>query len=105
MVVYSDYASDENGEYNYLLGVPVNSVDALPAGLSFRRIPAGPYAVFTTPAGPLVEVLQSTWKQIWSASPSDMGGHRAFQADYEIYDQRAADPNHSQVEIHIGLRR
>src|SRR5271165_1904267 len=66
MVVYSDYASDEKGEYSYLLGAPVTSVDTLPAGLTYRRIPAGSYTVFTTPKGPLVEVLQSTWKQIWS---------------------------------------
>ena len=46
IVVYSDYASDEKGEYNYLLGAPVTTVDGLPAGLSFRRIPAvsSPYS-------------------------------------------------------------
>ena len=104
MVVYSDYASDENGEYTYLLGAPVSTVDGLPANLSFRRIPPGNYAVLTTAQGPLIEVLQSTWKQIWSATPTQLGGPRAFVADYEIYDQRSADPNNAQVEIHVGLR-
>ena len=104
MVVYSDYASDEKGEYTYLLGAPVSSVDGLPASLSFRRIPPGSYAVLTTPKGPLVEVLQSAWKQIWSATPAQLGAPRAFVADYEIYDQRSADPNNAQVEIHVGLR-
>jgi predicted transcriptional regulator YdeE len=104
MVVYSDYASDEKGEYTYLLGAPVSTVDGLPANLSFRRIPPGNYAVLTTAQGPLIEVLQSTWKQIWSATPTQLGGPRAFVADYEIYDQRSADPNNAQVEIHVGLR-
>ena len=104
MVVYSDYASDEKGEYNYLLGAPVTTVDGLPAGLSFRRIPAGQFAVFTTAQGPVAQVLQATWKQIWMSTPSQLGGQRAFVADYEIYDQRSSDPNNAQVKVHVGLR-
>jgi len=104
MVVYSDYASDEKGEYTYLLGAPVSTVDGLPSSLSFRRTPPGSYAVLTTTQGPLVQVLQSAWKQIWTSTPAQLGGPRAFVADYEIYDQRSADPNNAQVEIHIGLR-
>jgi predicted transcriptional regulator YdeE len=104
MVVYSDYSSDEKGEYTYLLGAPVSTVDGLPSSLSFRRIPSGPYAVLTTAQGPLVQVLQSAWKQIWTSTPAQLGGPRAFVADYEIYDQRSADPNNAQVEVHVGLR-
>jgi len=104
MVVYSDYASDEKGEYSYLLGAPVTSVDALPAGMSYRRIPAGQYAVFTTDRGPLVDVLQAAWRHIWATPSAELSGPRAFVADYEIYDQRSVDPNNAQVEIHIGLR-
>jgi len=104
IVVYSDYASDEKGEYNYLLGAPVTTVDGLPAGLSFRRIPAGQFAVFTTAQGPVAQVLEATWKQIWMSTPSQLGGQRAFVADYEIYDQRSSDPNNAQVEVHVGLR-
>ena len=104
IVVYSDYASDETSDYTYLLGAPVTSVTGLPAGMSYRTIPAGRYAVFVTPKGPLVAGVQSTWKRIWSTPPVRLGGYRAFQDDYEIYDQRSADPNNAQVEIHIGLK-
>ena len=104
MVVYSDYSSDEKGEYSYLLGAPVSSVDGLPAGLSHHKIPAGQYAVIITEQGPIVEVMQAAWKRIWAMHPTELGGQRAFLEDYEIYDQRASDPNNSQVEIHVGLR-
>ena len=104
MVVYSDYASDEKGEYSYLLGAPVSLVAVLPAGLTYRRVPAGSYAVFTSAQGPVADIVQSTWKQIWTTPPAQLGGNRAFVADYEIYDQRSSDPAHAQVEIHIGLR-
>jgi predicted transcriptional regulator YdeE len=37
-------------------------------------------------------------------SPEELGGIRAFQTDYEIYDQRAADPANAQIDVYIGLR-
>jgi predicted transcriptional regulator YdeE len=104
IVVYSDYAGDENGDYTYLLGARVSSIDHLRAGMTFRRVIAAPYAVLTTRTGPLVEVLQAEWKKIWRASADQLGGKRAFATDYEIYDQRTADPTRAQVEIHIGLK-
>jgi predicted transcriptional regulator YdeE len=103
-VVYSDYSSDEKGEYSYLLGAPVNSIDHLPAGVSYRKIPGGQYAVITTEQGPIVEIMQAAWKRIWTMPPTELGGQRAFLEDYEVYDQRSADPGNAQVEIHIGLR-
>lgn len=104
IVVYSDYATDENGDYNYLLGARVSSVDHLPAGMSFEKIVPGRYSVLTTEQGPLVEVVQAEWKKIWTMQPADLGGKRAFLTDYEVYDSRSANPQQAQVEIHIGLQ-
>lgn len=104
IVVYADYAGDETGEFTYLLGARVSSIEHLPAQLSYRRIVAGQYSVFTTREGPLVEVLQAEWQKIWSSTPAELGGQRAFVTDYEVYDQRTANPNRAQVEIHVGLK-
>jgi len=104
LVVYSDYASDEKGDYSYLLGVRVTSIDHLTAGMTFKKIVPGTYAVLTTEQGPLVEVLQAEWKKIWAMQPAELGGKRAFLTDYEVYDARSADPQKAQVEIHIGLQ-
>ena len=104
IVVYSGYASDEKGDFNYLLGARVPSVDKLPAGMTYRKLSPGPYAVFVTDQGPLVDVLQAEWKKIWAMPPEQMGGTRAFLTDYEVYDQRSADPSHAQIEIHIGIK-
>lgn len=104
IVVYSRYAGDEKGDYDYLLGSRVTSVDHLPAGMAFTRIAPGPYAVLTTSQGPLVDVLQAEWKKIWAMQPAELGGKRAFLTDYEVYDARTANPQQAQVEIHIGLQ-
>ncbi len=103
IVVYSDYASDEKGDYSYLLGAPISSVDHLPAGMTFKKIVPGTYAVLTTERGPVVEVLQAEWRKIWNMQPAQLGGKRAFLTDYEVYDERSSNPQDAQVEIHIGL--
>jgi len=34
----------------------------------------------------------------------DFGGKRAYQADFEVYDQRAQDPKNTSLDIFIGIR-
>ena len=71
--------------------------------MSWKKIEPGPYAVILTEKGAMPGILQSAWAHIWKMSPADLGGKRAFATDYEIYDQRSADPQAAQVEIHLGL--
>jgi predicted transcriptional regulator YdeE len=102
-VVYSNYASDETGAYDYLLGARVTSVDHLPAGMSWKKVELATYAIILTDKGQLPSVLQATWDRIWHMSAGELGGKRAFATDYEIYDKRTEDSQNAQVEIHIGL--
>ena len=102
IVVYSDYASDQNGEFTYLLGAPVDSIADVPRDLTVRTIPAGAYAVLTTPAGPPQQTIPALWAKIWSMSEAELGGKRSFVMDYETYDG-FADPQNMQVSVHLGL--
>jgi predicted transcriptional regulator YdeE len=104
VVVYSEYVSDEKDDYTYILGARVSSVDHLPAGVTYRKVVAGQYSLFTTDKGPVTQVVPAEWRKIWAMSPGDLGGRRAFVTDFEVYDQRSADPQNAQVEIHIGLQ-
>jgi predicted transcriptional regulator YdeE len=104
LAVYTDYESDANGAYTFLLGANVNSTEKVPAGMVAKRIPAGRYAVFTTEKGALAKVVPETWSRIWALPKSAPGGNRAYQADYELYDQRAADSQSAQVDVYVGIR-
>jgi predicted transcriptional regulator YdeE len=101
--VYTDYASDADGDYTLVLGAKVRPGIKAPDGLEVKTIPAGRYAVFTSERGPVTKVVVETWKQIWSYYQSPANGQRAYRADFELYDQRAADSNNAQVDIYIGL--
>jgi predicted transcriptional regulator YdeE len=67
-------------------------------------IPAGKFAVFTTAKGPAPKVVPETWIRINSLPKSAVGGDRVYRADYEIYDERAKDPQNLQADIYVGIR-
>jgi len=104
--VYTDYASDANGDYTLLIGAKVRpSADTLIAkDMVMKTIPAGRYAVFTSERGSVAQVVVETWKQIWDYYELPRNGQRAYRADFELYDGRSADPNNAQVDIYIGVK-
>jgi CubicO group peptidase (beta-lactamase class C family)/predicted transcriptional regulator YdeE len=104
VAVYTDYASDHNGEYTYLLGARVNSDASVPAGMVAKKISGGKFAVFTSEKGPAPQVVPATWMKINSLPQSAVGGDRLYRADYEIYDERARDPQNLQVDVYVGIK-
>src|SRR5579864_8702463 len=104
VAVYTDYVSDHNGEYTYLLGARVTSDADVPAGMVATKIRGGRFAVFTSEKGPAPQVVPETWMKINSLPKSATGGDRKYQADYEIYDQRARDPQNLVVDVYVGIK-
>ena len=104
LAVYTDYAGDHTGDYTYLLGARVKSDAEVPPGMVARNIPAGKFAVFTTEKGPAQQVVPAAWMKINSLPPSAVGADRTYRADYEIYDERAKDPQNLQVDVYVGIR-
>lgn len=104
IAVYTDYESDANGAYTFILGAKASSTEKIPSGMVAVKIPAGKYALFISDRGPVNEVVPQTWGRIWSAPKSTLGGVRAYKADYELYGPRAADPQNAEVEIYVGVK-
>lgn len=102
-VVYTNYTSDQNGDYTYVLGVRVASVDKVPDGMMTVSVPAGKYAVVESEQGSLPEVLPKVWQRIYAMPASEMGGQRAFKADYEVYPE-GFDWQNAQIPVYIGLK-
>ena len=104
IAVYTNYASDKDGEYTYLLGARVTKVENLPAGMTARNIPAGRYAVFTSERGPVQKIVVETWQRVWATPKNELGGDRSYKADFEVYDERAQNPADALVDLYIGVR-
>src|SRR6478736_9021983 len=55
--IYTEYDSNEHGDYTYFIGEEVNSFDNVPADLQKLTIPAATYQKFTTSPGKMPEVV------------------------------------------------
>jgi len=106
VVVYTDFSNQAHGEYTFILGAKVKPLPnpTVPEGMVVKTVPAGRYSIFTSARGPAAKVVPEAWKQIWEYYKDPQHGQRAFQADFEVYDERAADPENTQVDIYIGLK-
>jgi predicted transcriptional regulator YdeE len=103
---YTEYESNKNGDYTFIIGAKVASVDVVPNGMVVKHVPAGNYIVFTSQKGPVWEVVQAIWKKIWNLSGSEAGNEstRTYKFDYEVYDKRAHDPSNSEVDVYLGIK-
>jgi predicted transcriptional regulator YdeE len=104
LAVYTDYESDHNGAYTFILGAKVDSAENVPSGMVVKKVPPGKYALFTSERGRVDQVVPESWIRINTMPKSAPGGDRTYQADFELYGPRAADPKNAQVDIYIGIR-
>jgi predicted transcriptional regulator YdeE len=103
-VLYTNYASDRNGDYDYIIGARVNPNAKVPDGMVMKKVPTGKYAVFASEKGPIANVTVGVWKQIWAIEDAKSGEHRAYKTDYEVHDERAVDPQNSQIDVYVGIK-
>ena len=104
-VVYCDYAGDRNGDYTYIIGAKVSGASPVPPGMVAKTVLAGKYAVITSERGPIPKIIVEAWQRIWSLEDqAQLGGKRAYKTDFEVYDQRAQNPQDSQIDIYVGVK-
>lgn len=105
VAVYSDYQSDKDGPYTYLLGAKVSSANDLPPGVVSRTVVSGTYAMFTAEGGAPPDMVVNLWKRIWSLEKPDQL-HRAYKTDYEVHYSGPAGNNKAtaRVDVYIGVQ-
>ncbi|CAM4331715.1 DNA-binding protein [Bacillus manliponensis] len=102
IALYSNYESDETGSYTYTIGNAVSAFEPISENMTLLSVPKTTYAVFTTRRGKIPEVVPEMWAYIWEWSKENQ---RAFTVDFELYDERATNPDNAQVDIYIALER
>ena len=103
VAVYTNYATDQNAEYTYVLGARVTSIDKVPDGFVAVTIPAGRYAAVQTDKGALPDVMPKVWQRIYAMPAKELGGERSFKVDYEVYPAWF-DWQNAQIDVHLGLK-
>ena len=101
--VYTDYESDHNGAYTYVIGASVKEGVRPPAGMVAVTVPAGSFAVITSDKGALPQVVPAAWQRVFQLEDKRQL-NRAYKTDFEVYDQRAQNPQDAQVELYLGVK-
>lgn len=98
--VYTEYESDYTKPYTTLLGCRVENLSSVPAGLVGKSFNGGNYNSYTA-KGNIVNgsAVIKQWLDIWS-----MDLPRAYTADFEVYGEKACNPENAEVEIFIALK-
>ncbi len=92
--IYTDYSSDEYGDYTVMTAFEVKN-DAGQVDFEFRKIPAGRYAKFVV-KGNMLTAVQEFWQKLWH-----MELERSFICDFEEYQN--ADAENAEIHIYISL--
>ena len=92
--IYTDYDSDENGNYTFMAACEANG--NAPDGFEVRTIPAGRYAKFVV-CGNMFSAVAEFWQMLWN-----MKLDRTYVCDFEEYQN--ADPENCEIHIYIGIR-
>ncbi|MBR2564286.1 MAG: effector binding domain-containing protein [Paenibacillus sp.] len=98
---YTDYVDGIAGEYTILIGHEVGENETLPEGFDEVQLPPATYAVFTSRTGPMVEVVSEVWGAVWAWNQQS---DRTFTGDFEYYDERSLNPQHTQVDVYIAVK-
>jgi len=93
--VYTEYTSNYQGEYMYLIGEETEGEQS--NRIAQIEIPAGTYMCFTTDSGEIPAIVVDAWKEIWAME--DRGElMRKYTLDFEWYD-----PKESRVQIFLSI--
>jgi predicted transcriptional regulator YdeE len=98
--IYTDYQSDFTGEYTTIIGLKVDSLDTIPAGLIGRHFPADNFVQFIA-KGQMPNAVLNTWANIWK---QDKELNRKYAYDFEVYGDTSQRGENSEVEIYIATK-
>jgi predicted transcriptional regulator YdeE len=97
--VYTEYEKDHTKPYTTILGCRVENLDTIPDGMAGKAFEEANYSKHVAKGNILHGIVFSEWTKIWN---SDM--QRTFTADFEIYGEKAQNPENTEVDIFVAIK-
>ncbi|HUH33323.1 MAG TPA: effector binding domain-containing protein [Daejeonella sp.] len=94
--VYFDYDGDHSKLFYYFIGCKVEPGTRVPEDMQSLIIPSQNYSRVIA-RGKMPDCLTESWSKIWTSQID-----RAYQFDFEIYDDRSHDWDDAEVEIFVS---
>ncbi|QIL37844.1 AraC family transcriptional regulator [Pedobacter sp. HDW13] len=97
--IYTDYESDHTRPYTTILGCQVGTLDNIPQGMTGKLIDGGKYVKLSAVGNLSNGVVGDKWAEIWS-----MDLKRVFTSDFEVYGEKAKNPNQAEIDFFIAVK-
>ena len=97
--MYTEYEKDHTKPYTTLLGCKVADLDTIPAGMVGKTFSEQNYLLHTAKGNLAKGAVYNEWVKIWNANLP-----RIFTSDFEVYGEKAQDPQNAEVDIFIGVK-
>ncbi len=97
-LIYTDYKSNYLDDYTAILGMRVSSIEDVPEGFVGREFEEENFQKFVA-KGRIPEAIQKTWMNIWN-DDSKLG--RKYTYDFEVYGEKANNPEDAEVDIFVA---
>jgi predicted transcriptional regulator YdeE len=97
--MYTDYEKDHTQPYTTILGCKVENLDTIPHGMVGKTVEEATYVKHIAKGNLLQGAVFGEWTKIWN---SDLD--RTFTTDFEVYGERAQNPENAEVDILIAIK-
>jgi predicted transcriptional regulator YdeE len=97
--VYTEYEKDHTKPYTTIIGCKVSTLESIPNGMVGKTFKEENYTKFLVKGNLQEGIVFKEWFKIWN---SDI--LRTFTTDFEIYGEKAQNPENAEVDIFIATK-
>ncbi len=96
--IYTNYEKDHTKPYTTILGCKVADLGTIPVDMVGKTIEKAIYTKNIASGNIMQGIVANAWINIWN---SDLD--RTFTADFEVYGEKAQNPENAEIEIFIAV--
>lgn len=97
--MYTNYQGDHTKPYDTILGCKVDSLDDIPEGFVGQSFEGGNFQKFVCKGDLTKGAVYTKWAEIWNTDID-----RIFTADFEVYGNKAQNPQDAELDIYVSIK-
>ena len=97
--IYTEYEKDHTKPYTTILGCKVSDLQTIPDGMVGKTFDEANYTKIVAKGNILQGMVFNEWTKIWNSNLD-----RTFTADFEVYGEKAQNPENAEVDIFIAIK-
>ena len=98
--IYTNFEGDLTLPYDTILGCKVSSLEDIPDGMVGHQVKGSSYVQHLTKGNVSDGVVARAWAEIW-----EKDFNRSYTSDFDVYGDKARNPEDAEVDIFVAVKR